>query len=98
MLPYTQYLEECASSLAADPQDPSDPLLVHVVSSMHLASQASTAFEHGSGEKVFEGDDDKLQILVKALVKKADDWKALLPHGSLDSGQSWSASAHAENC
>ncbi|KAK4945618.1 hypothetical protein LTR10_015237 [Elasticomyces elasticus] len=86
-MPYTQYLEECASSLAADPQYPSDRLLVHVLGSMHLAEQVSCTFDHGSGEKIGELDDDKIQLLVKALDKRGNEWREALPSGSIESGR-----------
>jgi len=86
-MPYTQYLEECASSLAADPQYPSDARVMHVLGSMHLAEQVSCTFDHGSGEKIGELDDDKIQLLVKALEKRGTEWRAALPSGSIESGQ-----------
>ncbi|OAL30291.1 hypothetical protein AYO20_08769 [Fonsecaea nubica] len=81
MLTYTQYLDDCASSLAADPQHPSDTTLVHYVRTLRLAEEVTYHFDHGSKEKVGELTDEKVQILVRALSRQLEDWKAALPPG-----------------
>ncbi|KAK5277876.1 hypothetical protein LTR40_009853, partial [Exophiala xenobiotica] len=79
LLPHTQYVEDCASSLATDPQCPSDSLLIYWVKSMALAELVSLTFDHGSRERICELNDDKIQLLVKILVRQLDEWKATLP-------------------
>lgn len=79
MVPYSQYLADCASSLAVDPQFPSDPYLLYYVGSMHVAEQVAQTFDHGCNGKVAEMNDDKIHVLVKALEKQLDDWTASLP-------------------
>ncbi|EXJ80913.1 hypothetical protein A1O3_07201 [Capronia epimyces CBS 606.96] len=86
LLAHTQYLDECASSLAADPQYPSDATLIHQVGSMRLAEQVSVSFDHGSRERVGELSDDKVQLLVKTLVKHLNDYKASLSMGGAQNG------------
>ena len=86
MLPYTQYLADCASSLAADPQYPSDPTLIHTVQSLRIAEETTYTFDHGSKEKVGELTDEKIQILVRTLSRETEDWRASLPPGAFGIG------------
>ncbi|OQU97426.1 hypothetical protein CLAIMM_03358 [Cladophialophora immunda] len=87
MLTYTQYLEDCASSLAADPQHPSDTTLIHQIRTLRVAEEITYTFDHGSKEKVGELTDEKIQILVRALSRQIDEWKVSLPHGAFSIGR-----------
>jgi hypothetical protein len=91
LLPHTQYVEDCASSLATDPQCPSDSLLIYWVKSMALAELVSLTFDHGSRERICELNDDKIQLLVKVLVRQLDEWKATLPPTNSTNGK-WNPS------
>ncbi|EXJ62419.1 hypothetical protein A1O7_02854 [Cladophialophora yegresii CBS 114405] len=86
VLPYSQYLEDCASSLVTDPQYCSDPTLIHMVRSMRVAEETTHTFDHGSKEKIGELSDDKIQILVGALCKQTEEWRVSLPHGTFTTG------------
>ena len=86
MLPYTQYLEDCAMSLAADPQHSSDTTLVYMMRSLHISEETTYTFDHGSKEKIGEFSDEKIQILVKALAKQVEEWRASLPPGTFAIG------------
>ncbi|KAK5219651.1 hypothetical protein LTR72_008035 [Exophiala xenobiotica] len=46
---------------------------------MALAELVSLTFDHGSRERICELNDDKIQLLVKILVRQLDEWKATLP-------------------
>ncbi|KIX96703.1 uncharacterized protein Z520_07422 [Fonsecaea multimorphosa CBS 102226] len=81
MLSYTQYLEDCAASLAADPQHPSDTMLIHMIHSLRVAEETTYTFDHGSKEKVGEFNDEKIQLLVRALSRQIEEWKNALPPG-----------------
>ncbi|ETI23719.1 hypothetical protein G647_05524 [Cladophialophora carrionii CBS 160.54] len=86
MLPYSQYLEDCASSLVTDPQYSTDPTLIHMVRSMRVAEETTHTFDHGSKEKIGELSDDKIQILVGALSKQTEEWRTSLPPGAFRNG------------
>ena len=86
MLPYTQYLDDCANSLATDPQYASDPTLVHLIRSLRIAEETTYTFDHGSKEKIGELSDEKIQLLVRALSKQTEDWRASLPQGMFSIG------------
>ncbi|OCT50482.1 hypothetical protein CLCR_07438 [Cladophialophora carrionii] len=86
MLPYSQYLEDCASSLVTDPQYSTDPTLIHMVRAMRVAEETTHTFDHGSKEKIGELSDDKIQILVGALSKQTEEWRASLPPGAFTNG------------
>jgi hypothetical protein len=79
MLPYTQYLEDCAKSLAADPQHPSDITYIHMIRSLRLAEETTHTFDHGSKEKISELSDEKIQILVRTLDRQIEDWRESIP-------------------
>jgi len=79
LLPHTQYVEDCASSLASDPQCPSDSTLIYWVKNMALAELVLMTFDSGSRERICELNDDKIQLLVKVLVRQLDEWRATLP-------------------
>lgn len=78
-LVYTQYLDDCASSLATDPQYPCDEKLVYMVRQLHFAEQITHAFDQGSREKIRELSDDRINLVVKTLSRQLADWKASLP-------------------
>lgn len=61
-------------------------MLVHYVGSLRLAGQISSSFDHGSREKFGKIGDDKVQVLVKTLVKHLDDHHASLPAIMSDNG------------
>jgi hypothetical protein len=86
MLPYGQYLEDCASSLATDPQYASDPTLIHMVRGMRVAEETTHTFDHGSKEKIGELSDEKIEILVRALAKQTEEWRATVPPGAFAIG------------
>jgi hypothetical protein len=79
VLCHTEYLEECASSLAADPQCPSDKFIIHTVRAFKVSQDVTLAFDHGSREKIAELSDNKAQIMVRSLMKQADEWKNSVP-------------------
>ncbi|KIX09385.1 uncharacterized protein Z518_00464 [Rhinocladiella mackenziei CBS 650.93] len=81
-LTYTQYIDDCAASLAADPQYASDATIIHQVRSFHIAEQTTDVFDQDSKEKFGDLNDEKVQILVKTLAKNLDDWRAALPVGT----------------
>ncbi|OAP61373.1 hypothetical protein AYL99_03576 [Fonsecaea erecta] len=87
ILTYTQYLEDCAASLAADPQYPSDTTLIHMIRTLRVAEEITYTFDHGSKEKVGELNDEKIALLVRALSKQIEDWKAALPPGAFSIGK-----------
>ncbi|KIW70790.1 hypothetical protein PV04_03030 [Phialophora macrospora] len=87
MLPYSQYLEDCGSSLAADPQYCTDPTLIHMVRGMRVAEEATHTFDHGSRERIGELSDEKIEILVRALAKQTEEWRASLPPGAFSFGR-----------
>lgn len=55
---------------------------------MSLAEHVSTTFDHGSRERVGELNDEKTQLLVSALAKQVDEWKATLPPKSPETCES----------
>ncbi|KIW20641.1 hypothetical protein PV08_01218 [Exophiala spinifera] len=84
LLPQTPYLHECAKSLAADPQYPSDMLLAPWIKTMALAEQVTQTFDHGSRERVGELNDERTQLLVTTLSKQVEELRANLPPKSPD--------------
>lgn len=86
-LNYTQYLEDCAASLAADPQHCSDTTLIHSIRSLRIAEEITYTFDHGSKEKIGELTDEKIQILVRALSKQTEEWRSNLPSGVFNIGE-----------
>jgi hypothetical protein len=84
MMPYSPYLEDCANSLASDPQHFSDTTLIYQVRSMRLSEEATYTFDHGSKERISELSDEKIQILHRALSNQLEDWKTSLPPGVFD--------------
>lgn len=86
-LSYTQYLEDCAASLAADPQHYSDTTLIHYIQSLRIAEEITHTFDHGSKEKISELTDEKIQILVRALSKQTEEWRSNLPAGVFNIGE-----------
>ncbi|KAL7936847.1 hypothetical protein V8C35DRAFT_293977 [Trichoderma chlorosporum] len=78
-LSYNQYLDECASSLAAAGQYYSDVFLVHHVRALHIGEQISHTFDHGSKEVVDNMSDERLQFLVQTFEKQLDDLQKALP-------------------
>ena len=89
LLPHTQYVEDCASSLATDPQCPSDSTLIYWVKNMALAELVSLTFDSGSRERICELNDDKIQLLVKVLVRQLDEWRATLPPPTSENGKAF---------
>ena len=87
LLPRSRYLEECAESLAADPQYPTDALLGPWVKVITLGEEVFETFDHGSRERVGELNDDKIQLLVTTLVRKLDEMEATLPPLNSDTGK-----------
>ncbi|KAJ9603318.1 hypothetical protein H2200_012096 [Cladophialophora chaetospira] len=87
MLPYSQYLEDCALSLAAYPQHASDTTLIHMIRSLRIAEETTYTFDHGSKERIGELSDEKIQILVKALAKQMEEWRVSLPPGTFAIGR-----------
>ncbi|OAP64207.1 hypothetical protein AYL99_00179 [Fonsecaea erecta] len=74
-----QYLNECAASLVADPQYPSDETLLHVVRSLQISELTSDLFDHGSKEKLCGFNDEQVQIFVNTLSRQLEESKAALP-------------------
>ncbi len=87
MLPYTDYLDDCAASLASDPQHFSDSTLVYMTRSLYISQQTTYTFDHGSKEMIGELSDEKIQILVKALAKQMEEWRTSLPPGTFEIGR-----------
>ncbi|OAL18055.1 hypothetical protein AYO22_11071 [Fonsecaea multimorphosa] len=82
-----QYLDECAASLAADSQYPSDETLVHVVRSLQITELTSDLFDHGSKEKSCGFNDEQVQVFVNTLSRHLEDSKAALPPSVQSLGQ-----------
>ena len=54
--------------------------------SLHIAQETTYTFDHGSKEQIGELSDVKIQILVKALSKQIEEWRASLPPGTFEIG------------
>ena len=88
LLPSTQFLDDCATSLATDPQHRSDTTLIHMIRGLRLAEETTHTFDHGSKEKIGELSDEKLQVLVEAQSGQIEAWREGLPlgvfHGTIE--------------
>ena len=82
-----QYLEDCATSLAADGQYPSDANLAHHLRAVRIAAEISSTFDHGTKEKMQELSDDKVRLLVQTMTRQLEDWRSTVPPRAHDKGR-----------
>lgn len=55
---------------------------------MAMAEGVGAAFDHGSRERAAELNDEKTQLLVTAMARQVEEWKASLPPKTSETGQS----------
>lgn len=78
-LPYTSYLQECATTLRVNPQFPSDIMIIHKLEQMRLCDDVTKSFDHGSCEIMREISDGRMQVLIRGLTRQLEEWEAKLP-------------------
>lgn len=83
---YSQYLQDCASSLCEDKRAPSDLTLIHYVKLLRIASDVYTTLDHGGQDKEHEMSDDKVRGLVKVLEMQLAEWRSSLPIAVVEDG------------
>ncbi|KAF2503286.1 hypothetical protein BU16DRAFT_555293 [Lophium mytilinum] len=78
-LQYTEWLEQCAVSLAEESTYPSDKVLVHFVRLMHINEQVYDNLHHGDWGTGDTTNDEKIKLLVDAIERQLKGWKSKLP-------------------
>ncbi|KAF2816787.1 uncharacterized protein BDZ99DRAFT_374589 [Mytilinidion resinicola] len=83
-LQYTEYMEQCAVSLAEESPYPSDKILVHFVRLVYINEQVYDNLHHGDWGTGDTTNDEKIKLLVGAIERQLKNWKSKLPHELMD--------------
>ncbi len=76
---YTEYIEECAASLAAEKRAPSDSILIYYVRMMRHAEEICETFGYNDLDQSHQMNDDKILVCVNAFAAMLNHWKMSLP-------------------
>jgi hypothetical protein len=87
-LNYSKYLEECALSLAAENQVPSDLSIVHYLRLVRHSAEIYETFGYGDSETAQNITDERLQFYVKYFETQREELKASIPSDLTENGKS----------
>lgn len=87
-LPYSSYVNECALSLAAEKNEPSDAYLIHHVGLLQILEEIRSTLGCDMSDSRTTVSEEKLNLYITAFESKLNDLKHKFPSSFLRPGQS----------